>query len=329
MSSPRPDGGSVTASAADVRPKISPEAMHALAAPRFAKTLVALTIDWAIIALAVGLSRWLANPLAYVVAVLVIAGRQHSLLIFMHDAAHGTLARNKLANETVGQVACAWPLLLDVRSFRYVHLKHHRLEGAPGDPDFDFRSGDDWRFPRSLASVARPIVLDFFGFGAVTVLSYLKYYGQAPRDTRSGIALAKGAFYAIAIAVVARTGAWTGLLAYWVVPMLTALKAFVRWREIAEHYGVKATHALDRTRTTLATWIERVTIAPRNINFHIEHHLFPGVPWHSLPALHATLMRIPDYAARAHVTKGYLAALEECSLEAVAVPEASQPADAE
>jgi fatty acid desaturase len=328
MTSARPPVGGVPARADGGRPKIGPDAMHALATPRFGRTLVALATDWGVIALAIGLSRWLANPVAYVVAVLVIAGRQHSLLIFMHDAAHGTLTRNKVANEITGQIACAWPLLLDVRSFRHVHLKHHRLEGAPGDPDFDFRSGDDWRFPRSLASVVRPVVLDFVGFGAVTVLGYLKYYGQAPRDPRWGIALAKVAFYGLALALIARTGVWMGLLAYWVVPMLTALKAFVRWREIAEHYGVEASHALDRTRTTLTTWIERMTIAPRNINYHLEHHLFPGVPWHSLPALHAALMRIPGYAARAHVTRGYVAALRECAPEPLEGL-TEQPADAE
>ncbi len=318
----------VSASGEGARPKIAAETMHALAAPRLLETLVALTLDWGIIVLAIALSRWLANPLAYIVAVLVIAGRQHALLIFMHDSAHRTLSRRPLLNETLGQVACAWPLLLDVRSFRYVHLKHHRLEGAPGDPDFEFRSGADWRFPRSIASIVRPVVLDLVGFGALSVLGYLKYYGQAPRDPRWSIALAKGAFYVIALAVIAKTGAWIGILAYWVVPMLTALKSFVRWREIAEHYGVAASSALDRTRTTVASWIERATIAPHNINLHIEHHLYPGVPWHSLPALHAALMEIPDYAANAHVTLGYVAALEECATGAPARADVL-PADAE
>jgi fatty acid desaturase len=174
----------------------------------------------------------------------------------------------------------------------------------------------------------RPVVTDFVGLGAPSVFSYLKYYGQAPRDPRWGIAIAKGTFYVLTLAVVAKTGAWVEVLAYWIVPMLTALKAFVRWREIAEHYGVAGTHALNRTRTTLASWIERMTIAPRNINFHIEHHLFPGVPWHSLPALHEALMRLPGYAGRAHVTKGYVAALRECAPEPMSAAEA-QPADAE
>ncbi len=318
-----------TEPAETTRPKIHPRTMHALATPRVGRTALALAVDWGIIALAIALARWLAHPFAYLAAVLVVAGRQHALLIFMHDAAHGTLARSKRVSETIGQVACAWPLFLDVRSFRYVHLKHHRLEGAPGDPDFVFRSGEDWRFPRSFASVVRPVAADFAGLGALSVLGYLKYCGQAPRDPRWGIALGKAAFYLIALALLAKTGAWVAFLAYWVVPMLTALKAFVRWREIAEHYGVEGTSALTRTRTTLTSWIERATIAPRNINFHLEHHLFPGVPWHSLPALHATLMSLPRYAERAHVTRGYVAALRECAPEPMSTPGAPSPADAE
>jgi fatty acid desaturase len=26
-----------------------------------------------------------------------------------------------------------------------------------------------------------------------------------------------------------------------------------------------------------------------NINYHLEHHLFPGVPWYNLPKVHALL----------------------------------------
>jgi fatty acid desaturase len=30
-------------------------------------------------------------------------------------------------------------------------------------------------------------------------------------------------------------------------------------------------------------------VAPLRVNFHIEHHLMPAVPYHRLPAMHAML----------------------------------------
>ena len=43
-----------------------------------------------------------------------------------------------------------------------------------------------------------------------------------------------------------------------------------------------------------------------NMPFHAEHHLFPSVPFHHLPALHA---KIGDRFA--HVAPGYIATNRE------------------
>ena len=40
---------------------------------------------------------------------------------------------------------------------------------------------------------------------------------------------------------------------------------------------------------------------------HIGHHLYPSVPFYNLRELQRLLMLNPDYAGRAHVTKGYIA----------------------
>jgi fatty acid desaturase len=32
-----------------------------------------------------------------------------------------------------------------------------------------------------------------------------------------------------------------------------------------------------------------------NLNYHLEHHLFPGVPWYNLPKVHRILL--DDYTA--------------------------------
>ena len=53
---------------------------------------------------------------------------------------------------------------------------------------------------------------------------------------------------------------------------------------IAEHGMVPdVSDPLRNTRTTLASWWERIVIAPNRVNFHLEHHLMMTVPHHNLP----------------------------------------------
>jgi fatty acid desaturase len=54
---------------------------------------------------------------------------------------------------------------------------------------------------------------------------------------------------------------------------------------------------------------ERWFFAPHNMNYHIEHHLYPSVPSYRLPALSRALMANPEFAATAHVTHGFVTGL--------------------
>ena len=45
------------------------------------------------------------------------------------------------------------------------------------------------------------------------------------------------------------------------------------------------------------------------MGYHLEHHLFPGVPFYNLPKLHLMLMEEEVYQAKAHVTEGYMTGL--------------------
>ena len=78
-------------------------------------------------------------------------------------------------------------------------------------------------------------------------------------------------------------------------------------RSIAEHYGgLEYDHLLTESRTALPAWWEKWFLSPHNINYHIEHHLYPSVPCHRLPELHDLLMRDPLFKEKAHITNGYL-----------------------
>jgi len=89
---------------------------------------------------------------------------------------------------------------------------------------------------------------------------------------------------------------------------------------------VEHEHVLNESRTVLAPFWELWLIAPWGLNYHLEHHLFPGVPCFRLGELHRLLMTREPYPRIAHVTRGYFTGLlRDC---ASARPEAAAKAAA-
>jgi len=108
-------------------------------------------------------------------------------------------------------------------------------------------------------------------------------------------------------------GCGKALVLYWVVPFFTWLVLIMRIRSIAEHFAIEGEPgAYRQTRTTHAGLLARLFIAPKNVNYHIEHHFFPSVPFFRLPQLHALLMSNEEFARAAHITPSYTKMLLEC-----------------
>src|SRR5262249_13986268 len=94
-------------------------------------------------------------------------------------------------------------------------------------------------------------------------------------------------------------------LVLWIVPTLTSLVFINRIRSLAEHFGVEREHELNASRHVNASLLERFVFCPFNVNYHLEHHLFPSIPYFSLPALHKRLMEDETFRSQAHITEGY------------------------
>ena len=90
---------------------------------------------WALILGAMELFALWPNPLTFLVAVMVIGGRQLGIAILMHDAAHGLLFSNRRANEWVATWLCAAPVFTSLQLYRPYHLAHHRHTQQAEDPD--------------------------------------------------------------------------------------------------------------------------------------------------------------------------------------------------
>ena len=78
-------------------------------------------------------------------------------------------------------------------------------------------------------------------------------------------------------------GSWEALQ-YWFLPLLLG-QPFLRLYLMAEHTGcASGDDMIANTRTTLSNPVVRALAW--NMPYHTEHHVFPSVPFHALPALH-------------------------------------------
>ena len=96
----------------------------------------------------------------------------------------------------------------------------------------------------------------------------------------------------------------------WLLPLMTWLQFFLRIRGIAEHSGYKPNEnqALC-SRTVVNPW-QTFFVAPHNVNYHIEHHLYVGIPFYNLPKAHR-IMKERNSLPEKNTYSSYIPILKE------------------
>jgi len=237
---------------------------------------------------------WWPHPLTFLLAFVVVSGRQLGLAILMHDAAHRTLLAKPKLNDWVGLYVLGAPVGADLFLYRPYHLTHHRHTQQEQDPDLELSAP----FPISRASLRRKITRDLLGItGYQRRVLQIKQAMGASTDRRTTrlarLWRAERAFLttnALLFGVLLLVGHGWLYLSLWLWPLFTGYQLVSRLRNIAEHAVVgSADDPLRNTRTTLASWWERMTVAPYWVNHHLEHHLFVNMPCWNLPKAHRLL----------------------------------------
>jgi fatty acid desaturase len=248
--------------------------------------------------------------------VMWVGARQHALAILMHEGAHYLLFKNRRLNAVVSELFLGWPVFITARMYRPSHFAHHRHVNTEKDPDLMRKQGSasEWEFPKSWGALVALLAKDVFGLRTRQLFSdFSDMWDQKNTEKKAvdSYGVARAVYYVIILSVVTYFSLWPMFLLLWVLPILTWVKMTMRIRSIAEHFAIE-NDAYTHTRTTLPTLLERLFVAPRNINFHIEHHLYPSVPFFRLPQLHALLMKDAVFQSKAHVTSTYWGVLREC-----------------
>jgi fatty acid desaturase len=211
----------------------------------------------------------------------------HGMANFMHEGIHGTLFRHKRWDRWYGFVMGV-PALFSVTAYGVNHILHHRHNRTEKDPD-EFTNVTE---NRALLSVFYYIwIVCGMVIYVIRVPLVAIVYGS--RKERLQVALEQ-TFILLAVAGVLwfswRGGYFQTVMHVWLIPLVVAaLLGNVRgW---AEHTRTQPGHPLTETRTVTSNRL--FSFLNINLNYHLEHHLFPGVPWYNLPKLHRVLLN--DY----------------------------------
>jgi fatty acid desaturase len=240
----------------------------------------------------------------------------------MHEAGHRTAFASRPLNDAVAW----WAGVLSFYNadfYRRYHQWHHRYTHQMGlDPELEDSppttvgayllelSGLTWWIGKWRGHLA---VLR----GDLAERPYIP--AEAAAAVRRSLTLQFGLYGLLALASL--PGGNGFLFWYWLLPLAVG-QPLLRFVLLAEHGGCPfLADGLQNTRTTLT--LDPLRRLMWNMPFHAEHHLYPSLPFHALPAAHVLLaprltVQAPGYLA---VHRGFLA-----NLRGLALPNTTQAA---
>jgi fatty acid desaturase len=205
-----------------------------------------------------------------------------------HECGHGTAFKTPWMNNAVYQIA-SFMIMRNAATWRWSHARHHSETYLVGrDPEVAVMR------PPQMAK----LVLNFFG-----VIDVINFFPTIIRNAISGptpeektfvpesewgkvrkVAIVHVAIYAVTIVSAI---SWGSILPLMVIGLP---RMYGAWHHVMTgllQHGGLADNVIDHRLNSRTVYMNRVSrFIYWNMNYHVEHHMFPMVPYHALPRLH-------------------------------------------
>ncbi|WP_298285460.1 fatty acid desaturase family protein [Acidocella sp.] len=208
-----------------------------------------------------------------------------------HETSHGTAFRTRWMNDAVYQIAC-FMLLREPTVWRWSHARHHTdtlIVGrdpeiaSPRPPSFFHLLLSLFAIPSGLKTIRR-LFLHATGRLTAEETSFI------PTTEWPKVYATARLWLALFTALIGTCAAWHSLLPAMLIGLPTFYGAWLSLVfGLTQHAGL-AEDVTDHRLNCRTVYMNPVfRFLYWNMNYHVEHHMFPMVPYHALPKLHAAM----------------------------------------
>lgn len=209
-----------------------------------------------------------------------------------HEAGHGTPFATNWMNKWLYQAA-SFQVMRRPTVWKWSHARHHTDT---------LITGRDQEIQVRLPLRPLHLVLDFFGLALAPrefVASIQNAFGSisdveqtlVPETERPRVAVEARAWMVVFAAIIAAaiwSESWLPVCLFGLVPSVGGAWLY-NFFGIVQHAGLPENvldHRLN-SRTVLMNPVSRFLYW--NMNYHVEHHMYPSTPYHALPLLHEAI----------------------------------------
>ncbi len=208
-----------------------------------------------------------------------------------HECGHGTAFRTKWKNDAVYQIAC-FMIMRNPVTWRWSHARHHTDTYIVGrDPEIAVMRPPDFlkillAFVGVLDVWAAMTAMLRYAAGVVSA-EEKDFVPQSQWPRMILVARIWTLIYAVTIAAALWMGSILPLMVIGLPRMYGAWHFIMTG--LLQHGGL-ADNVTDHRLNSRTVYINPVSrFVYWNMNYHVEHHMFPMVPYHALPRLHAAI----------------------------------------
>ncbi|HWP64569.1 MAG TPA: fatty acid desaturase [Candidatus Limnocylindria bacterium] len=214
-----------------------------------------------------------------------------SIVLFMHEAAHFQLHRDKATNDRLANLLVCWMTGDDVRSYRALHWQHHLHLGDPEDTEVSYHHAPTLRY-------ALETLLFVHAWRVLRSHQSTPADGaDEPRRHARGVPLLRGLVVHGALLAGPLWAGWWPAVAAWVLGVTVGFPYFSALRNQLEHRSLTARSDVDYTKVphgTVNRMFRRSLFARAfgSVGFdrHLLHHWDPSISYTRFDDLERFLM---------------------------------------